>query len=96
MANRKKTGNENPEWTEADFKHARPGSEVLGELGIPVPPRRGRPPADVTKKQVTLRLDTEIIEHFKAGGPGWQTRINDALSKSVTGKNKQKRKTTSA
>ncbi len=28
---------------------------------------------------LTLRLDQDLLDHFKAGGPGWQTRINDAL-----------------
>jgi uncharacterized protein (DUF4415 family) len=41
--------------------------------------KRGRPPVETPKKQVTLRLDQDIIDHFKAEGPGWQTRINDAL-----------------
>jgi uncharacterized protein (DUF4415 family) len=40
---------------------------------------RGRPLGSGTKEQVTLRLDTEILEQFKATGSGWQTRINDAL-----------------
>ncbi|MDP1557901.1 MAG: BrnA antitoxin family protein [Nitrosomonas sp.] len=40
---------------------------------------RGRPPGSGTKEQVTLRLDVEILEQFKATGNGWQTRINDAL-----------------
>lgn len=40
---------------------------------------RGRPRAAVRKELVTLRLDVDIIESFKAEGPGWQTRINDAL-----------------
>lgn len=41
--------------------------------------RRGRPLGSGTKTQVTLRLDVEIIQKFKASGDGWQTRINDAL-----------------
>jgi uncharacterized protein (DUF4415 family) len=41
--------------------------------------KRGRPPVETPKQQVTLRLDQHVIDHFKAGGPGWQTRINDAL-----------------
>ncbi len=41
--------------------------------------KRGRPPVETPKKQVTLRLDQDVIDHFKADGPGWQTRINDAL-----------------
>ena len=31
------------------------------------------------KKQITLRLDPDIIEYFKAGGPGYQTRMNAVL-----------------
>ncbi|HMY62164.1 MAG TPA: BrnA antitoxin family protein [Nitrosomonas sp.] len=40
---------------------------------------RGRPQGSGKKEQVTLRLDTDILEQFKASGNGWQTRINDAL-----------------
>jgi uncharacterized protein (DUF4415 family) len=32
-----------------------------------------------TKVAVSLRLSPEVVEHYKAGGPGWQTRIDDAL-----------------
>jgi uncharacterized protein (DUF4415 family) len=32
-----------------------------------------------TKKQVTLRLDPDVIDKFRATGLGWQARINDAL-----------------
>ena len=42
---------------------------------------RGRPPLGVPKKLVSLRLDQEVIERFRAGGPGWQSRINAALRK---------------
>lgn len=41
--------------------------------------RRGRPLGSGTKTQVTLRLDVEVVEKFRATGDGWQTRINDAL-----------------
>ena len=43
--------------------------------------RRGKrgPQKAPTKKLVSLRLSAEVIEHFKAGGPGWQTRIDSAL-----------------
>ena len=41
--------------------------------------RRGRPLGSGTKAQVTLRLDVEVLEQFKASGDGWQTRINEAL-----------------
>ena len=41
--------------------------------------RRGRPLGSGSKTQVTLRLDVEVVERFRASGDGWQTRINDAL-----------------
>ena len=41
--------------------------------------KRGRPPLKVTKQAVKLRLDRDVIAGFKLDGPGWQTRINQAL-----------------
>ena len=44
----------------------------------------GRPPErDEAKKQITLRLDADLIERFRAGGAGWQSRINATLRKAV-------------
>jgi uncharacterized protein (DUF4415 family) len=31
------------------------------------------------KRQVTLRLDQEVLEWFKSKGPGYQTRMNAVL-----------------
>ncbi len=39
----------------------------------------GRPKAENPKVAVSLRLDQEIVARFKASGPGWQTRMNNAL-----------------
>ncbi len=47
------------------------------------PVHRGRPKSVSPKVSTTLRLDPDIIEYFRAGGPGWQTRINDALRKAA-------------
>ncbi|MBA3056299.1 MAG: BrnA antitoxin family protein [Gammaproteobacteria bacterium] len=41
--------------------------------------RRGRPLGSGSKVQVTLLIDQEVVEIFKAAGAGWQTRMNDAL-----------------
>ncbi len=54
---------------------------TLMEGGKPM--RRGRPPAAVTKEPVKLRLDADVLASFRAGGKGWQTRINDALRKAA-------------
>lgn len=46
-----------------------------------VPVRRGRPQAGHAKISTTIRLDSDVLDRFKAGGPGWQGRINAALRK---------------
>lgn len=45
--------------------------------------RRGRPKAANPKELVTLRIDPQALEFFRAGGDGWQTRINEALRKAA-------------
>jgi len=39
----------------------------------------GRPPLERKKVQLTVRYDQDVVAAFRAGGPGWQTRMNDAL-----------------
>ena len=41
--------------------------------------RRGRPPLARPKVSTTIRLSQDVIDHFRAGGRGWQTRIDEAL-----------------
>lgn len=41
--------------------------------------RRGRPPLANPKVSTTIRLSQDVIDHFKAAGRGWQTRIDNAL-----------------
>lgn len=31
------------------------------------------------KERVTLRLSPDVVDYFKAGGSGWQTRLDQAL-----------------
>ena len=73
---------DNPEWTEQDFARARPIA-AFPELAAAFKRARGRPksssPSD--RQQVTLRLPRAVIEHFKAGGPGWQTRAIAVLER---------------
>lgn len=72
----------------ADFRRIRPagnvpsrlvGAKVAAELLRP----RGRQPKDHPKEQPTLRLDADILEHFKLGGLGWQTRVNAMLRRAA-------------
>lgn len=41
--------------------------------------RRGRPPVARPKVSTTIRLSQDVIDHFRADGKGWQTRIDAAL-----------------
>ena len=73
-----------PELEEDFFRHAemRVGDLVIrpatGTLTRP-----GRPKSDDPKQQVTLRLDAAVLDAFRAGGPGWQSRINAELRKAL-------------
>ena len=69
---------DNPEWTEADFAKARPIAD-FPELAAAFPKSKGGRPRGSNKQAVSLRLDREVIAKFKATGPGWQSRINEAL-----------------
>lgn len=72
---------DNPEWTEADFARAKPAGEVLPpEVVAAFGKPRGRPPGS-DKERITIRIDRDTLGRFRATGPGWQTRLNDALRK---------------
>ena len=64
-----------PEWTQDQWDRA----EIrLGDAVI----RRGRPPGSA-KQAVSLRLDKAVLDRFRADGPGWQSRMNEALRKAA-------------
>ena len=75
---------DNPEWTAEMFAKARPAVEVLPPEVLTAFKRpRGRPAKAAPKVRVAVRLDPDVVAHFRATGPGWQTRINDALAELV-------------
>ena len=43
--------------------------------------KRGRPVTPNPRRLLTLRLPADVIERWKATGPGWQTRMAERLSK---------------
>jgi uncharacterized protein (DUF4415 family) len=77
---------DNPEWTEA-MAAAAVRLEALPE-GLQRK-LRGRPRAAVTKQRTTLRLSREVLEQFRATGPGWQTRIDIALMDWLEGRGRR-------
>lgn len=80
---RRSVDRDNPEWTAGDFRRARPVTEMLPEVIAAAKRARGRPKLARPKAHITLRLDADVVAAFKAEGPGWQTRINDALARAV-------------
>ena len=49
--------------------------------------RRGRPAKDTPKVPTTMRLDSDVLDSFKATGEGWQTRMNAALREHLQARN---------
>lgn len=83
MANDHINDPDNPEWTDGDFAKARPVSE---RYGLEFAQSLVRPKGQVVKmpgegkQAVSIRIDREVLARFRAGGAGWQTRMNDALA----------------
>lgn len=71
----------NPEWSEADFRKAvhLPGVSLAKAVTAA---RKGRGPQKEPKKvAISIRLHPDIVKRFKAGGAGWQSRIEEVLKK---------------
>lgn len=78
---------ENPVWTPEMHARARPADEVHGtEIAASMVRKPGRPVGyrkPNAKKSVTLRLDPDVIEAWRATGPGWNGRMNDVLRQAL-------------
>jgi len=79
-----------PVVTEAELLEAPPLTKeqlkraIFQRSGVPDVRRLGRPPIGATpKRMVTIRLDEEVVKHFKDQGAGWQSRINQSLRKTA-------------
>lgn len=66
------------DWDKTIVSHSRE------ELREKLAERRGRGPnKQPTKEQVAIRLSPEVLNYFRAGGQGWQTRMDEALREYV-------------
>ena len=69
-----------PEATDDQIARAKPFQDVFPELASNLRKNLGgRPRSENPKVAVSLRLDQEVVARFKAQGPGWQSRMNEAL-----------------
>jgi uncharacterized protein (DUF4415 family) len=78
--------NENPEWSAADFKNVvRLDGVSMADAVKAI--RRGRGPQKEAKKvAISIRLNPDIVKHFKSGGAGWQSRMEAVLKKASGGR----------
>ena len=59
-----------------------PASEVVPAVVAAARRTRGKQVAP-TKELVSLRLDPDVVARLRASGPGWQSRVNEALRRLV-------------
>ena len=75
---------ENPEWTQAMFDRSRGPESLSSDVLAAFPNTRTRGPQKAARKRlVSLRLDPDVVEHFRETGAGWQSRINAVLRAAV-------------
>lgn len=74
---------DNPPLDDATLKRMRPARDVVPGVVAAAVNRGGRPRLENPKEAIKLRLDRDLLAHFRATGKGWQTRINDTLRKAA-------------
>lgn len=71
-----------PPITEEMARRLRPARETHPEIVEAYVRRRG-PQKTPTKERIGLRLDRDVLDAYRATGPGWQSRVNDDLRRAV-------------
>jgi uncharacterized protein (DUF4415 family) len=84
---------DNPEWTDDDFKRARPASELPKEVLAAFPKMRGRPSKapEERKVAISIRLHPRVLAHYKAAGRGWQTHMEQILIEAAMKEERRRR-----
>lgn len=72
-----------PELTDEKLAKLRPAGEALRPALLQKLIQPRGPQKAPTKEAVSLRLDRDVLDHFRAVGSGWQTKINEVLRQSV-------------
>jgi uncharacterized protein (DUF4415 family) len=74
--------------TDEELATARPFAEAFPELMESIRRSRGRPRVASPKQAVTLRLDPETLEKFKAEGSDWRSNMGKVLAEAKVTKKK--------
>lgn len=81
---------DNPAWTKGDFARAITFDQLQTSLKRTLSARTRGPQKTPTKQRITLRLSPEVVQHYKASGPGWQTRIDRDLQARIGARNRRR------
>jgi len=79
-----------PELTQAFFEKAQPSiggkpvSRNEAKAAFAHALRRGRPPVAVRRPTLNMRVDADVLNHLRALGKGWQTKVNQLLREAVS------------
>ncbi|MFG1300715.1 BrnA antitoxin family protein [Xanthobacter sp. V3C-3] len=74
---------DNPPLNEADMAAFKAMSETAAALAGSPRKRGPKTIAAGAKRLTSLRLDPDVLEHYRSAGPGWQARINSTLRKAA-------------
>jgi uncharacterized protein (DUF4415 family) len=77
---------DSPPLTKEELASMRPFREVFPEIAEKMEKAiaaRGRPRVESPKVAVTLRLDPDVLETFKASGKDWRARMAEELRKAA-------------
>ena len=78
------TDPDNPIWTKRDFERAMHFPEGTNIFDAAAALRKPRGPQTAPKKvAISIRLQPDIVAHFKKGGAGWQGRMEEILLKAT-------------
>jgi uncharacterized protein (DUF4415 family) len=74
-----------PEWSQEQFDRAEValGGKIVSPAQGTITRARGRPKKADAKVHIHIRLSPLVLGHFRATGPGWQTRIDEVLRRWV-------------
>lgn len=78
---------DSPPLTDEELARMRPAREVMPpeffEAIEEMRKARGRPKVEAPKVAVTLRLDPDVLDRFKASGKDWRSRMAEELRKAA-------------